>query len=83
MSQGKKITIRIKGFRGITRDVVEIETGEGDSIRRIINLLATKIKFNIDASEVLVICDNTMLYLDDPIPKECDQIEIYPLALGG
>jgi hypothetical protein len=83
MSQGKKITIRIKGFRGITRDVVEIEAGEGDSIRRIINLLATKIKFDIDVSEILVVCNNTMLYLDDPIPRDCNQIEIYPLALGG
>jgi len=83
MSQGKKITIRIKGFRGITKNTVEIETGEGDSIRRVINLLATKIGFNIDASEILVVCNNTMLYLDDPIPKECNQIEIYPLALGG
>ncbi|MCI4435236.1 MAG: hypothetical protein JHC33_00290 [Ignisphaera sp.] len=83
MSQGKKITIRIKGFRGITRNTVEIETDEGDSIRRIINLLTTKIGFNIDASEILVVCNNTMLYLDDSIPKECNQIEIYPLALGG
>ena len=63
MSQGKKITIRIKGFRGETRNIVEIETGEGDSIRRIINLLTTKIGFNIDASEILVVCNNTMLYL--------------------
>jgi len=45
-------------------------------VKKVLNL-------SFDEDEIMIVCNDKQLYLDDSIPSECDEIELYPLVHGG
>jgi len=52
-------------------------------IRDIIAKVKRVLNLSFDDDEIMIVCNDKQLYLDDSIPSECDEIELYPLAHGG
>ncbi|MEM1644257.1 MAG: hypothetical protein QXL96_00060 [Ignisphaera sp.] len=39
------------------------------------------LKFNLD--EIMILCDDKQIYVEEPLPSNCRDLIIFPLALGG
>lgn len=75
------IRVYLIGFDGKKRSL-NIEYLGYESIRDIIAKVKSMINIRFD-DEIMIICNNKQLYLDDLIPNECNELELYPLAHGG
>lgn len=76
-TMSKKIVIRFVGFHG-GKHVKEVEVCGDTRIRDVIGMVLDR---NVD--EVMVVCGSKQLYLDDYIPPDCSELDVYPLASGG
>ncbi|HID80143.1 MAG TPA: hypothetical protein EYP48_00290 [Ignisphaera sp.] len=72
----RKIVIRLVGFYG-DKHVRELEIHDEVKVKDIVG----RVLDNVD--EVMVICGSKQLYLDDIVPYDCRELDIYPLASGG
>ncbi|ADM27146.1 hypothetical protein Igag_0298 [Ignisphaera aggregans DSM 17230] len=74
--------IRLIGFSG-QKYSLDIEHIESETIRDIVTRVKKVLNLSFDDDEIMVVCNDKQLYLDDPIPSGCNEIELYPLAHGG
>lgn len=58
---------------------VDIDT----KVSYILEYLKRNFNMVFDPDEVMILCDDKQVYVDEPIPKECNVLVIFPLALGG
>uniref|UniRef100_A0A7C4FCU8 MoaD/ThiS family protein n=1 Tax=Ignisphaera aggregans TaxID=334771 RepID=A0A7C4FCU8_9CREN len=80
-----QVKVRLAGFRGFPKPVtISIQLSEErGKIADVIKEAFKHLDIVVEEDEVLVICDDKMLYLDDEIPASCEELELYPLARGG
>jgi len=75
-----KVKIVLLGFSSKLKDKeLEVDIEMNALVRDVINRLS----HIVDPDEIMIICNNKQLYLDDVIPENCRSLEIYPLAHGG
>ncbi len=75
--QTRKIAIKLIGFRSGAR-ITELNIGDSTRVEEVLHRVLGE-----EAEEVMVICGTKQLYPEDIIPRECFELEIYPLASGG
>lgn len=78
------INIRIIGFRAVSdKELYKICVNVDDKVLRVIELIENKLglKFNLD--EIMILCDDKQIYAEEPLPSNCRDLIIFPLALGG
>jgi|UniRef100_A0A7J3YTM4 hypothetical protein len=80
-----QVRVRLVGFRGFPKPVtISIQLSEErGKIADVIKEAFKHLDIVVEEDEVLIICDDKMLYLDDEIPTSCEEFELYPLARGG
>ncbi len=76
------VEIRLIGFNG-RKYSLNIEYIGGETIKDIIAKVKKAINLSFNDDEIMIVCNDKQLYLDDPIPSKCSEIELYPLAHGG
>ncbi|MEM1682626.1 MAG: hypothetical protein QXG46_00180 [Ignisphaera sp.] len=78
----KCLAIKIIGFKNIKEKTLEI-CSESRKISTILDITKKHIDIEIAQEELMIICDNKQLYLDEEVPEECKVLMLFPLALGG
>ncbi|MEM0372145.1 MAG: hypothetical protein QXW05_02775 [Ignisphaera sp.] len=78
----KCLAIKIMGFKNIKEKTLEI-CSESRKISTILDITKKHIDIEIAQEELMIICDNKQLYLDEEVPEECKVLMLFPLALGG
>lgn len=76
------IRVHLIGFGG-TKSSLNIEYFGYEHIRDIIAKVKNVMNLSFDDDEIMAVCNDKQLYLDDNIPSECDELVLYPLAHGG
>lgn len=80
----KDIQIRVKLFGfGNKNRLVELKVHSNTKIKEIITNVVKILNIEIDHDEILILCNGNQLYPDDNISSNCDELELFPLALGG
>ncbi len=75
--QVRKIAIKLIGFRSGAR-VTELNVDDTTRVEEVLHRALGE-----EAEEVMVICGTKQLYPEDIVPRECFELEIYPLVSGG
>jgi hypothetical protein len=81
-----QVKVKIAGFRGLPKPLainIQLNEEERKVVDVVIKEVFKRLNITIEEDEVLIICNDKMLYLDDEIPTSCEEIELYPLARGG
>jgi hypothetical protein len=80
----KDIQIRVKLFGfGNKNRLAELKVHSNTKVKEIIINVTKILNIEIDYDEILILCNGSQLYPDDNIPSNCDELELFPLALGG
>ncbi len=84
-SVGKDTLIRVKlfGFGGKNRMVVEVVVHSNVAVRDVVANIIKMLDLEVDYDEVMVLCNGVQVYLDDVLPNNCSELELFPLAFGG
>lgn len=80
------LNIRIIGFRRTGDNEINISNvcvSEKSKIIQILNNLKEDLKIMLELDDIMIICNNKQLYIDDEIPQDCKEILIFPIAPGG
>ncbi|MEM2262234.1 MAG: hypothetical protein QXK24_07270 [Ignisphaera sp.] len=78
------VPIKVKLFGlGDKGRILEVVVQESSTIRDIVAMVVKGLTLEIDYDEVMVLCNEVQLYPDDMLPKNCTELEFFPLALGG
>ncbi|MDK6028295.1 hypothetical protein QPL79_02820 [Ignisphaera sp. 4213-co] len=79
----RKITVKLIGFGQAQNRILSIEI-DNITVSDLITEVSKIVKFDdVSIDEFIAICNNEQLYLDDKIPEECQEIELFPFASGG
>jgi hypothetical protein len=81
-----QVKVKIAGFRGFPKPLainIQLNEEERKVVDVVIKEVFKRLNITVEEDEVLIICNDKMLYLDDEIPTSCEEIELYPLARGG
>lgn len=78
----KCLAIKIVSFKNIGEKTLEI-CSESREVSTILNIIKKQIDIEMVQEELMVVCDNKQLYLDEEVPEECKVLMLFPLALGG
>jgi hypothetical protein len=81
-----QVKVKIAGFRGLPKPLainIQLNEEERKVVDVVIKEVFKRLNITVEEDEVLIICNDKMLYLDDEIPTSCEEIELYPLARGG
>jgi hypothetical protein len=81
-----QVKVKIAGFRDLPKPLainIQLNEEERKVVDVVIKEVFKRLNITIEEDEVLIICNDKMLYLDDEIPTSCEEIELYPLARGG
>lgn len=77
------IKIRVTGFRNIKINSHVICIDKDKKLFQVLDMLKEKFNIEIDQDEIMAMCNDKQIYLDEYIPNDCDIITLFPLALGG
>lgn len=76
------LKLRITGFKNI-KEEYELCINEDEKVLQILEHIKSKFNISLDSGEVMVVCNDKQIYLDEVVPKECKSLTIFPLAFGG
>jgi hypothetical protein len=53
------------------------------NVLQVLDKVRNDIKIMFEFDEIMIICNNKQLYVNDEIPQDCKELIMFPLALGG
>lgn len=80
------VNIKIIGFRDSMKSGLNLNkicVDEKNNVLDILKHVEESSKIVLEPDEIMIICDDKQLYVNDKIPLDCKELLIFPLALGG
>jgi len=74
----------MSGFAGLSVEKKhEVCADNNLKVQYVIEQVEKNTGMHIDRDEIMIMCNDRQLYIDENVPNECMEILIFPLALGG
>lgn len=78
------VDVRIIGLRGVSEnEQYKICVESYNTVSDVIKLIENKLGYRFNLDEIMVICNDKQVYVEETLPPSCRNLVIFPLALGG
>lgn len=78
------LQVRIIGFiKDSNEKIHSLCIDANEKVAHILEYLEKEFNITFDLDEVMILCNDRQVYVDEPIPGGCDILTVFPLALGG
>lgn len=77
------LKIRMIGFKNLKEAMYDLCINEDEKILHVLKYINDYFGIALEPDEIIAICNDKQIYIDEPIPKECKILILFPLALGG
>lgn len=77
------LRIRVAGFGNTKREQYEVCV-EGDvKVSNLLEEVKKVANLQLNQDEIMIVCNDRQIYLEEYVPKDCETLVLFPLALGG
>lgn len=78
------LQIRVIGFgKEASENSYSLCVDVNEKVSYVLEYLQKNFNIVFDLDEVMVLCNDKQIYIDEPIPEDCSVLTVFPLALGG
>jgi hypothetical protein len=64
-------------------NTIELCVNEGVNVLQVLNKVKEDYGIKFEFDEIVIVCNDKQLYIDEGVPQNCEELMIFPLALGG
>ncbi|MEM1559936.1 MAG: hypothetical protein QW775_06325 [Ignisphaera sp.] len=78
------VDVRIIGLRRVSeKELYKICVESYNTVSDVIKIIESKLGYRFNLDEIMIVCNDKQVYVEETLPSSCENLVIFPLALGG